>query len=47
MLRRRFFTPEQAGAAASQVLAAAGELSRNGETLKLQVDQFLSEVRAA
>jgi hypothetical protein len=29
------------------VLTAAGELSRNGEVLKQQVDAFLREVRAA
>jgi methyl-accepting chemotaxis protein len=37
----------QAGAATAQVLASAGELSRNGEQLKLQVETFLREVRAA
>jgi methyl-accepting chemotaxis protein len=37
----------QAGAASAQVLASAGELSRNGESLKQQVDAFLREVRAA
>ena len=35
------------GVAASQVLAAAGELARNGEVLRGQVASFLSEVRAA
>jgi hypothetical protein len=30
-----------------QVLASAGELSRNGEALKAQVAAFLQEVRAA
>jgi len=34
-------------AAATEVLTAAGELSRNGEALKVQVDTFLREVRAA
>ena len=38
---------EQTGAAAAQVLASAGALSRNGEALKTQVDAFLAEVRAA
>jgi methyl-accepting chemotaxis protein len=37
----------QTGAAAAQVLASAGELSKNGELLKQQVDAFLREVRAA
>jgi methyl-accepting chemotaxis protein len=35
------------GSAATQVLASAGELSKNGERLKQQVEAFLSEVRAA
>jgi methyl-accepting chemotaxis protein len=35
------------GAAASQVLSAAGELSRQSETLRRDVDQFLATVRAA
>jgi methyl-accepting chemotaxis protein len=38
---------QQTGAAATQVLGAAGELSRNGERLKAQVQAFLQEVRAA
>jgi len=38
---------QQTGAAATQVLGAAGELGRNGEILKAQVDSFLAEVRAA
>jgi len=38
---------QETGAAAAQVLSAAGELSRNGEQLKLQVETFLREVRAA
>jgi methyl-accepting chemotaxis protein len=38
---------QQTGAAATQVLASAGELSQNGETLKAQVAAFLREVRAA
>ena len=38
---------QQTGAAASQVLASAGELSQNGEVLKAQVQEFLREVRAA
>jgi methyl-accepting chemotaxis protein len=38
---------QQSGTAAGQVLGSAGELAQNGETLKLQVDAFLREVRAA
>jgi len=38
---------QQTGAAATQVLASAGELSKNGALLKHQVDAFLQEVRAA
>jgi methyl-accepting chemotaxis protein len=38
---------QQTGAAAVQVLASAGELSKNGEALKAQVKAFLHEVRAA
>ena len=38
---------QQTGAAASQVLAAASALSKNGEALKAQVVAFLREVRAA
>jgi methyl-accepting chemotaxis protein len=38
---------QQTGAAASQVLAAAGALSKNGEALKARVVAFLREVRAA
>jgi methyl-accepting chemotaxis protein len=38
---------QQTGSAALQVLASAGELSRNGEALKVQVAAFLHEVRAA
>jgi methyl-accepting chemotaxis protein len=37
----------ETGVAASQVVESAGELSRNGEDLKTQVDAFLREVRAA
>ncbi|KQW22554.1 chemotaxis protein [Afipia sp. Root123D2] len=37
----------ETGIAADQVVASAAELSKNGETLKQQVDAFLSEVRAA
>ena len=37
----------QTGVAASQVLGAAGELSRNSEALRSQVLRFLSEIRAA
>ena len=38
---------QQTGVAATQVLASAGELSRNGEALKAQVGSFLRDVRAA
>ncbi|APX84014.1 methyl-accepting chemotaxis protein [Methylorubrum extorquens] len=38
---------EETGAAASQVLGAAGELSRQSEALRAQVSQFLATVRAA
>ena len=38
---------KQTGAAASQVLSAAKELSSNGVTMKTQVEDFLREVRAA
>jgi methyl-accepting chemotaxis protein len=37
----------QTGAAAGRVLTSAGELSRDGEKLKAQVQVFLNEVRAA
>ncbi len=37
---------QETGAAASQVLASAGELSKSGVMLKNQVDDFLREVRA-
>ncbi len=37
----------QTGTAATQVLASANALSKNGETLKAQVALFLREVRAA
>ena len=35
------------GAAAAQVLSAAGELSKQSETLRRDVDEFLATVRAA
>ncbi len=38
---------QQTGTAAAQVLARAGDLSRNGGLLKQQVEAFLIEVRAA
>jgi methyl-accepting chemotaxis protein len=38
---------QHTGAAASEVLASASNLSQNGEALKMQVDAFLIEVRAA
>ncbi|WP_114392999.1 methyl-accepting chemotaxis protein [Oleisolibacter albus] len=37
----------ETGAAAEQVLGTAAELSRNAETLRQEVDRFLSSVRAA
>ena len=37
----------EAGTAAQQVLRAVGELSQQAETLRTQVDQFLSAVKAA
>ena len=37
---------QETGAAATQVLATSGELSRSGEQLKQQVDSFLRDVRA-
>ena len=38
---------QQTGAAAAQVLSSSGELSRNGDLLRQQVDTFLRDVRAA
>jgi methyl-accepting chemotaxis protein len=38
---------QHAGVAASEVLASASSLSQNSEALKMQVDTFLLEVRAA
>jgi methyl-accepting chemotaxis protein len=38
---------QETGAAATEMLASAGELSKNGETLKTQMDMFLREIRAA
>ena len=38
---------EATGAAASQVLASASELSRQSESLSTEVDRFLATVRAA
>jgi methyl-accepting chemotaxis protein len=35
------------GSAASQVLSAAGELSKQSETLRGEVDRFLATIRAA
>jgi len=35
------------GAAASQVLSAAGDLSRQAETLSLEVNKFIDQVRSA
>jgi methyl-accepting chemotaxis protein len=38
---------QQTGAAASQVLTSASDLSANSATLKTQVEAFLQEIRAA
>ena len=38
---------EETGAAAAQVLGAAGELSRQSEHLGVEVSRFLGSVRAA
>lgn len=38
---------QETGAASTQMLASADELSRRGEELKVQVDRFLAQVRAA
>ncbi len=38
---------QETGAAAAQVLSSAGELSRNAEFLRKQVQTFLADVRAA
>jgi methyl-accepting chemotaxis protein len=38
---------QQTGSAANEVLQSASELSRNGEMLKSQVEEFLRTVRAA
>ncbi|GLS55527.1 hypothetical protein GCM10007886_37120 [Methylobacterium gregans] len=38
---------EETGAAARQVLASAAEVSRQSEHLSVEVDRFLSTVRAA
>jgi methyl-accepting chemotaxis protein len=35
------------GAAASQVLGAAGELSKQSETLRAEVDKFIAQLKAA
>ncbi|MCH9019155.1 MAG: hypothetical protein IIA73_02140 [Proteobacteria bacterium] len=37
----------ETGAAASQMLEAAGGLAQQAETLRTEVDKFLAEVRAA
>jgi methyl-accepting chemotaxis protein len=37
----------EAGSAASQVLGAAGELSRQAETLRMDVERFLDNIKAA
>ena len=38
---------QHTGASATQVLSAAGELAKNGEKLRVEVEEFLREVRAA
>jgi methyl-accepting chemotaxis protein len=38
---------QSTGAAASEVLTSAGDLSKNSEALKVQVNEFLREIRAA
>jgi methyl-accepting chemotaxis protein len=38
---------QQTGSAASQLLASAGDLAKNGATLRREVDEFLRTVRAA
>jgi methyl-accepting chemotaxis protein len=38
---------QQTGHAAGEVLSAAQELGKNGETLRAQVEEFLRTVRAA
>jgi methyl-accepting chemotaxis protein len=37
----------ETGAAATQVLSAANDVARQGETLRSEVDKFLATVRAA
>ena len=37
----------ETGAAASQVQAASGDVARQGEALKAEVDSFLAGIRAA
>jgi len=37
----------ETGAAATQVLSASGELSKQSETLGSQVDAFIARIRAA
>jgi methyl-accepting chemotaxis protein len=37
----------ETGAAASQVLSSSGELAKQGEMLRLKVDEFVAKVRAA
>ncbi|MBE9557572.1 MAG: chemotaxis protein, partial [Proteobacteria bacterium] len=37
----------QTGGAATQVLSSSGELSRQAEMLRSQVDDFLRDVKAA
>ena len=38
---------QSTGAASSELLGAAKELSRNSETLKVEVSRFLTQVRAS
>ncbi len=37
----------EAGESAGQVLSASGELSQQAERLRLEVDRFIAQVRAA
>ena len=41
------FRSDNTGAAATQMLSASGELARQGEHLRGEVDKFLQVVRAA
>ena len=45
--RSRVRAANDTGAAASQVLGAAGDLSRQAETLSTEVNSFIASVRSA